>query len=404
MMTLRRRRSRPVPWTPDVHVSRPEGRLPHGWEAAALATLVFILMAFGLVTLHSASSVMASQGNLPHYHYVSRQAIGGLLGLVVMVAMACVPTSLWNRYAKPLLVISIVLLVMVVTPGIGTDPVNGARRWLDFGVRFQPSDPAKLAIAIWTASAAARKQDQLHTLSRGFPPFLVIWAIVVGLLVLEPDISTAVLIVALGASILFAAGARLSHFGLLGFAAIPVAVVLFTSGYRRNRWGTLLLNPGSVPEGGAYQSYQSLLAIGSGGVTGAGFGQGQQKFGFLPEAHNDFIFAMIGEEWGLVGTLAVLGCFVAIVAIGFRISRQAANLFGQLLAVGLASLIGLQVFLHIGVGLGMVPATGLSLPLISYGRSNLITILAAAGILMAVAREGSAKESQVRVPAGVPQT
>ncbi len=408
MAGARRGRSRRGFWALDVaaraRASRPERGLPRGWEAGALATLAIILMAFGLITLHSASSVMASQGNLPHYYYVSRQAIGVLVGLVVMVALSRVPTDWWSRSSHILLLGSILFLALVVLPGTEAiaPSVNGARRWLDLGIRFQPSDPAKVAVAVWTASAAVRKQDRLRSLSRGLAPFLIVWAVVVGLVALEPDLSTALLIAALGVCVVFAAGARIAHFVLLAAAAAPLAITILTSGYRRARWETLLLNPGSVPEGGAYQSYQSLLAIGSGGLTGVGFGEGQQKFGFLPEAHNDFIFAMIGEEWGLVGTMAVILCFVAFVAIAFRISRQAQDLFSQLLAVGLATLIGLQAFLHIGVGLGMMPATGLSLPFISYGRSNLVTMLAAVGILLAIAREGSVKRRRARAPTGAP--
>ena len=265
--------------------------------------------------------------------------------------------------------------------------INGARRWLRVGVTIQPSDLAKLAILIWTASVAVRKRKHMRSLRKGLAPFLVAWSAVLLLIALEPDLSTALLIAALGGIIVFVAGARIGHFVFLGLLAAPLIAPAVTSGYRRARWESLLLNPGSTPDGSVYQSYQSLIAIGSGGMTGVGFGESQQKFGFLPEAHNDFIFAMIGEEWGLIGTLAVIVCYLALIAIAVRVAKHARNLFGELLAVGVASLVGLQAFLHIGVGLGVFPATGLSLPFISFGRTNVVVMLAAVGLLLAVARE-----------------
>ncbi len=388
-----RRRPRSGPWAidvaPRVPRSLPESGLGRGWEPAAIVILTVSLLVFGLITLHSASSVMAQQGDLPHYYYVARQGVGVLIGLVIMIVCAYVPTEWWRQMSHHILLASVLLLVVVVLPFTEAiaPTINGARRWLRLGVTIQPSDVAKLAVLIWTASVAVRKREYFRSLGRGLAPFLVAWSVVLVLVALEPDLSTALLIAALGGTIVVVAGARLSHFAFLGLLAAPFAAATVTSGYRRARWESLLLDPGTVPDGPTYQSYQSLVAIGSGGVTGVGFGEGRQKFGFLPEAHNDFIFAMIGEEWGLVGTLAVILCYLALIAMAFRVARRARNLFGELLAVGVATLIGLQAFLHIGVGLGVFPATGLSLPFISFGRSNLVTMLAAVGILLAVARE-----------------
>ena len=319
----------------------------------------------------------------------ARQGIGVLIGLAVMIICARIPTEWWNRMAHHILLVSVLLLVIVVLPFTEAiaPTINGARRWLRVGVTIQPSDLAKLAVVIWTASVAVRKREYFHSLGKGLAPFLVAWSVVLVLVALEPDLSTALLIAALGGTIVIVAGARLTHFVFLGLLTAPFIAPMVTSGYRRARWDSLLLNPGTVPDGATYQSYQSLIAIGSGGVTGVGFGEGRQKFGFLPEAHNDFIFAMIGEEWGLAGTLAVILCYLALIALAFRIARRARNLFGELLAVGIASLIGFQAFLHIGVGLGVFPATGLSLPFISFGRTNLVAMLAGVGILLAVGRE-----------------
>lgn len=399
---MRRRRSRRMPgrrvhgkgaWARDVATkarrSLPETGIGHGWEPAAVVALTVVLLLFGLLTLHSASSVMAQRGDLPHYHYVARQGVGAAIGLMVMVFCARIPTRVWRRYAHHILAAAVLLLIVVILPFTEAiaPTINGARRWLRLGITFQPSDPAKLAIVVWTAALAVRKQPLMRNMRRGLAPFLVGWLFVLVPVALEPDLSTACLIIAVGLAIIFVAGARIGHFVVLGLACIPLAIPLLVSGYRGARWKSLLLNPGTTPDAASFQSYQSLVAIGSGGVTGVGFGEGRQKFGFLPEAHNDFIFAMIGEEWGFVGTVAVILCFLALIVLGFRIARRARNTFGELLAVGVTSLIGFQAFVHIGVGLGVLPATGLSLPFISFGRSNVVAMLAAVGILIAVARE-----------------
>lgn len=381
-------------WAVDVatHVPRslPETGLGRGWEPAMIMAITLVLLLFGLLTLHSASSVMAERGDLPHYYYVARQGTGVLLGLVVMLAVARIPTEWLSRFAPHMMIGSLLLLIVVVLPfteAIAPE-INGARRWIRLpGVTVQPSDLAKIAVLVWTAAVAVRKQQLIRKLGRGLAPFLVGWGAMMVLILLEPDTSTACLIAALGTVIIFTAGARIGHFILLGILALPVLAPVLGAGYRAARWHSLFLDPGGVVEGSSFQSYQSLVAIGSGGVTGVGFGAGRQKFGFLPEAHNDFIFAMIGEEWGFVGVLVLILCYLALIAIAFRVARRARDLFGELLAVGVASLIGLQAFLHIGVGLGVFPATGLSLPFVSFGRTNLIAMLAAVGILLAVARE-----------------
>ena len=388
-------------WAIDVarHVPRslPETGLGRGWEPAMIVAITVALLLFGLLTLHSASSVMAERGDLPHYYYVARQVAGVVLGLVVMLACARIPTEWFARLAPHMMIGTLLLLILVVLPftGMIAPEVNGARRWIRLpGITVQPSDLAKIAVLVWTAALAVRKQPVIRKLGKGLAPFLVGWAAVAVLILLEPDASTACLIAALGIVIVFTAGARIGHFVLLGILALPLLAPMLMAGYRGARWQSLFLDPGVVAEGSSFQSYQSLVAIGSGGVTGVGFGAGRQKFGFLPEAHNDFIFAMIGEEWGFVGAIVLIVCYLGLIAIAFRVARRARDLFGELLAVGVASLIGLQAFLHIGVGLGVFPATGLSLPFVSFGRTNLIAMLAAVGILLAVAREAPEGRSE----------
>lgn len=368
--------------------SLPETGLGRGWEAAAIVGITTALLLFGLLTLYGATSVMAQRGDLLHYHYLTRQGAGVAIGLAAMALCARVPTEWWQALAAPMMAVSAALLIVVVLPFTEdiAPTVNGARRWLRVGVTIQPSDLAKLAMVVWTAALAVRKQPQFRSLRRGMAPFLAGWAVVLVPVMLEPDFSTACVILAASLLVLFAGGARIGHFCFLTVLALPFAGTLFTKGYRETRWATLFLDPGVAPQG-SFQSYQSLIAMGSGGVAGVGFGKGQQKYGFLPEAHNDYIFAMIGEEWGFAGSVAVILAFVAFVVIGFRVARSAKDLFSELLAVGVTSLVALQAFVHIGVALGVLPSTGLSLPFISFGRTNLIVLLAAVGILLAVARE-----------------
>jgi cell division protein FtsW len=205
------------------------------------------------------------------------------------------------------------------------------------------------------------------------------------MVVAEPDMSTACFLGLLAAVVVFAAGGRIAHFLFLGVLLLPLVMMKLGSGYWLARIKAFL-DPASDLQGMGFQAYQSLIAIGSGGLTGVGFGEGRQKYGFLPEPHNDFIFAMIGEEWGLMGVLLVVSLFMTLIMVGFRIAQRAPDLFSELLAIGLTSLIAIQALLHMGVGLSLVPNTGLALPLISYGRSNLLVTMASIGILMAVAR------------------
>jgi cell division protein FtsW len=365
----------------------PDTGLGRGWEPAVLATATLLLLCFGLVSLYSASAVLAQRQALPDYHYVVRQAAGAGAGLLVLALAALVPYRLWHAVAWPLLGATWILLVLVVLPGSEAlaPEVNGARRWLTLGVTFQPSELAKFAVIVWTAMLATRKQDHFQSLRRGLLPFLLVWLLVLVPILLQPDFSTAAVVGLLGATVVFAAGGRLVHFAFLGLLAAPLLWSQLGVGFRTQRMLSFL-DPLADPAGAGFQVRQSLIALGSGGVTGQGFGEGRQKFGFLPEPHNDFIFAMIGEEWGLVGVLLLVTLYLGVILVGFRVARRAPDLFGQLLALGLTSFVALHAFLHMAVGLGMVPATGLSLPLVSFGRSNLLVTLLSIGVLLSIAR------------------
>jgi len=313
---------------------------------------------------------------------------------VALTACAVLPYRAWRFLAWPLVLVSVALLLVVILPGTESiaPEIKGARRWLRImGVTVQPSELAKIAVIVWTAHMAVKKQDFFGSLSKGLGPFFVVWGAVLVPVILEPDLSTACLIGLLGVTVVFAAGARIAHFAFLGLAMAPVLLAQLAVGFRADRIASFL-NPAADPAGAGFQVRQSLVALGSGGLTGVGFGEGRQKFGFLPEAHNDFIFAMVGEEWGLMGVLFLIVLYASIILVGFRIATRAADQFGELLAIGVSSLIALQAVLHMSVGLGLVPPTGLALPLVSYGRSNLIVTLAAVGILISVARSAQGRK------------
>jgi len=369
-------------------VRLPDSGLGRGWEAAALMGLTLLLLSFGLVFLYSASSVLALRESLPDTYFVLRQAVAAGAGILLLFMIALLPYRLWERSAWAILVLSVAGLVAVLLPWTASfaPEINGARRWLRIGpLNFQPSEVAKLAVIVWTAAVAVKKAEHFRSLRRGLGPFLTVWAMVVGLVALEPDLSTALVTAMLGGLIVFVAGARISHFVFLALLAVPLLWQQVSVGFRAERIQAFL-NPAADPTGAGFQVHQSLIALGSGGLSGVGIGEGRQKFGFLPEAHNDFIFAMIGEEWGFLGVLLLVGLYVSIVMVGFRIAGRAPDRFGELLAVGCASLIGLQALLHMAVALALAPPTGLTLPLVSYGRSSLVMTLAALGMLISVAR------------------
>ena len=364
-------------------------RLGNAWQAPLMLLLTIVLVSFGLIAVYSASAVKAQAGGLPDYYFVIRQAIGGSIGLLVLALMANIDYRVLRLLAWPLLFGVVALLLIVLLPGTeGIAPrVNGGRRWIDFGpINGQPSELAKLALIVWTAALAVKKQEQLRSLSRGLLPFLLVWSFVCALIFLQPSLSAAAIVLLLSALVLFAGGARIGHFILLAVVGVPLLMSQVSGVAYRMRRIVAFLDPTHDPEGVSYQINQSLIAIGSGGLFGKGLGHGQQKFGFLPEPHNDFIFAMIGEEWGFVGALFLIGVYATFGLVGYRVARNAPDLFGSLLAVGMTNLIVVQAILHMAVNTALIPTTGVTLPFVSYGGSSLIVCLAAVGILMNIAR------------------
>lgn len=373
------------------------------WETRLLAVLAAVLVVFGLVAVHGASSLIRTAGGTAGADFALKQALGAVLAGIAATVAARTEYHFWQRVAWPLLGVVAVLLVIPLLPFTDaiTPTVNGARRWITLGfVTIQPSELAKLAVVVWTAMLAAKKAEQIRTFRRGVLPFLVILGPLVTLIFLEPNLSMALLVALVAGVVLFTAGARIGHFLLVGVLAAPLLYGAVASAQYRLARVLTFLNPGSAPSEATWQVHQSLVGIGAGGMFGMGLGQGQQKLGYLPYAYSDFIFSTIGEEWGFVGVLLIVLLFGTFVWVGFRIARTARDPFGQLVAVGLTALIGMAAVLHIGVSLAVLPASGVTLPFISYGRSSLFISLVATGVLISVGQGRAGGGSARAWPAG----
>ena len=371
-----------------------------GFEARALVILTGILLAFGLATVYSASAIVEMQAGYGHAHLLIRQVVGMAIGLTFFAIAAKVDAEIWEKWAWPVMILSLVLLVIVILPFTATiaPRVHGSRRYL-FGASLQPSELAKLAVIIWTSMLVIKKGPALRGLTKGILPFLVVIGTLDILVMLEPDVSTAMMFTLVMGIILFSGGVRIGHFVALGVMLIPLLYV------KVERLNYVLLrmsaffDPGAAPLEVSYQLRQSLIALGSGQIFGVGFGRGRQQYGFLPFGYDDFIAAHIGEEWGFVGLVLIVLAFAAYAALGFRIARKARTPFLQLVAVGLTVTMVLTAYLHIGVATGLLPTTGLTLPFISYGRSNLVLSLLMTGILVNI---GSSRERVFGVAATDP--
>ena len=390
-------------------MSAPAVRHPgeYRWETRLLAVITAVLVVFGIASTYGAASLQTNRaGDMIGFGFALRQATGAVVGGIILVIVSRLDYHLWRRFAWPLLLVTIVFLLIPVLPGTGAiaPRLNGARRWVDIGpVNFQPSELAKLTLVIWCSMLAAKKGAQIREFKKGLMPFLVVIGLVAGLVFLEPNLSMAVM-VAFGAGVvIFTAGARISAFLLLAMVALPLVYTkIVDTQYRAARLATFL-NPGEASDAASFQINQSLIGFGSGQLFGVGYGQGQQKLGYLPYNYSDFLFSSIGEEWGFVGVAVLILLFALFVWLGYRIARTAPDPFGQYLAVGITTGIGVTAFLHMAVTMGMMPTTGLTLPFMSYGRSSLMIALLSTGILLSIGR-GRGKvpraEAQGRSSAG----
>jgi len=346
-----------------------------------------VLALVGLVMVFSASAVLAGNRFHDSIYFLKRQVAWLAFGFLLLHVASRVDYTLWRRLAWPILGLTAVLLILVLVPSMGV-AAKGARRWLRLGpISMQPAELAKLAVVLYMASYLTKKGSRVTEWPSGFLPPLIVVGLLGGLLLLQPDLGTAVVIGLVALGLLFLGGARVTHLVGLILVAVPVvAVLILGSSYRRQRFLTFLAPWKDATDAG-FQVTQSFLAFGSGGLFGVGLGEGKQKLFFLPEAHTDFVLALVGEELGLVGTGGIMVLFVILVIKGFQIAGRAREPFGRYLALGITLLIGLQALINAGVVTGLLPTKGLTLPLVSYGGSSLTVNLLAIGILLSISRD-----------------
>lgn len=346
-----------------------------------LVGIVLFLSFFGVLMVYDSSVAIAIRDFGNQYYYAREQLKWLGIGIVAMVVLSRIDYHTWYRFALPAIIGVMVLLIAVFIPGFGVRAL-GAHRWLNFGIFIlQPAEAAKLVLIIYLAAWFSTKEKER------FGAFLLLTGTILGLVMLEPDLGTSVIIAGTALVMYFLSGAPIKHFAfLLPLVMVGVVVLAISSPYRFRRL-TTYINPESDPLGASYQIRQVLISLGSGGLTGIGIGKSRQKYEYLPEANTDSIFAIIGEETGFVGTTFIAGAFAFFVWRAFWIAARAADSFGTLLASGVASWIGIQSILNIGAMSALVPLTGIPLPFISYGGSSLVILLAASGIVLNISRQ-----------------
>ncbi|MBF0550377.1 MAG: putative lipid II flippase FtsW [Deltaproteobacteria bacterium] len=347
-----------------------------------MLVVVMSLTALGIVLVFSASSILAEKRYGDAYFFLKRQASFALLGLIVMIIFKNTDYHVWRDRAPLFLGLSILCLVLVLAPHVGVK-VGGAHRWIRiYGFSFQPSEMAKLAVVIFMARWVYHRGQEMRSFWKGFVPPIGIMIFFDGIILLQPDMGTAMVIGALVVLIMFVSGVRLIHLGMIAVVSIPMIIYLVVhASYRMERLLTFL-NPWRDPSGRGFQIIHSFLAFGCGGVFGAGLGDGRQKLFYLPEPHTDFIFSVAGEEIGFLGVFFIIFLYFILIIRGMRLSLNSPDLFGTYLAFGLTSLLGVQVMVNMGVVLGLLPTKGMALPFLSYGGSSLLFCMAAVGILL----------------------
>ncbi len=361
-----------------------------GW----LFLSVLGLLGFGVVMVYSTSSYYAQIRFEDGLHFLKRQGLFALLGIVVMSMFMMLDYRLLRRFVYVILPISFILLGLLWIPGLGRK-AGGALRWIDMGlIWIQPSEPAKLGLLIYLAHIVVKKSDRMHTFGKGFMPPVIVSGLMILLVFLQPDFGTAATMGALVMAMLFVGGANPFHVVGSTVLAAPILYVgLMGAEYRRERI-LAFLDPWSSPRDAGFQIIQSYIALGNGGVTGVGLGMSSQKLFYLPMAHTDFVLSVIGEELGLVGICAVVAAFIVILVRGLKAAIGAPDSFGAKLAAGLTFMIAIESLVNMGVVMGLLPTKGLPLPLLSYGGTSLVVTMAAAGILLNVS---AAPDESLRV-------
>jgi cell division protein FtsW len=350
-----------------------------------LLAVTFLLIAFGLVMIYSTSAVLAQERYGDALYFLKRQMLWAAIGLLALWGGRCVPYQVQQRLTMPVVFCTLVALVLVALPQFGTE-VGGARRWLRLGpLTIQPSELAKYVLILYIARTLGRGQERLNRFAYGYLPNALMMVLFALFIFSQPDLGTAMLLAATSGILLLIAGVPLPYLGYTALAALPL--LYWGLVHVRFRFERLLvfLDPWADPLGRGYQSVQALLALGQGGLFGIGLGQSQQKLFYLPEAHTDFIFAVIGEELGFIGAMLLMGLFLILLWRILRIALSCHEPFGMYLAFGIFVLLALQITMNLGVVVGLLPTKGLPLPFISLGGSNLLVTLAAIGVVLNIA-------------------
>lgn len=346
--------------------------------------IVLLLLIIGLVMVFSSSYAAAYYDNLPSTYYFFRQGIFAVFGVVVMLILSRIDYRRWRPLSPALMVISIILLILVLFIGVGN---YGEKRWINLGfITFQPSEIAKIAVIFFFSSLISVYSNKMRTFKYGVLPFVIVLGIIAFLMFKEPHLSGTVLILGVGAVLMFVGGTHWAWFlSAMGVAGVGGWAAIGMLGYAQDRLA-VWFDPFVDPLGKGYQSVQALYAMGSGGLLGLGFGNSRQKYLYLPEAHNDFIFAIICEELGFIGAMIVILLFILLIVRGYWIALHARDKFGALLATGITTMVALQAALNISVVTGVLPVTGAALPFFSYGGTALLILLAEMGIVLSVSR------------------
>ncbi len=358
----------------------------------SLFFVLLTLLGIGLITIASAGVVYGRVRFGDDYYFLKQQLLGLGVGLVLLYIFQRIHYRVWQRFVVPIFILALILLILVFIPGFGTT-VYGAARWVELGpLSFQPSEVMKFSIILYlSAWLSGRGQKKTSDFYEGLVPFLALLSVVGFLIIKQPDTGTLGLIFLISLAIFFASGANIMHiFSLFAGGFLFLFILIKVAPYRMQRF-LVFMNPDHDPLGFGYQMTQALLAIGSGGIFGVGLGQSRQKFNYLPEPVTDSVFAILGEELGLMGTVIVVGLFLFLAWRGVRIALGAPDEFGRLLAIGIVSWVVLQAFINISAITGLIPLTGIPLPFISYGGTSLAVLLAAMGILLNISKHSTLK-------------
>lgn len=355
-----------------------------------LLTAVGVLVPIGVVMVYSASFVDAFQNHGDQLHYTYRQFAAAIIGTLAMLAVQRIDYRAWRRYSVHLMAVALFLMVLTLLLPKTFTEVNGARSWIRIGgFSMQPAEIAKLALVVYFADWLSKRGGKLTNVTYGLVPFGVMLGVVCGLVMLGGDLGTTIVLVVIAAVVYFAAGASLLHLaGAAGLAGAAFWAMVTIAPYRMERIAAWW-DPWEYYTGAGYQPVHALYALGSGGLFGVGLGQARQKFLWLPQAHTDTIFAIIGEEFGLMGTLFIVTCFLVIGYRGLKIAGRAPEPFAQLLAVGLTAWLVFQALINMAVVTTLLPFTGLTMPLVSYGGTSLVMTMVAAGVLLSISRSVS---------------